>query len=221
MQNVSYARAGKVLLSEFNLTLPDPGAYVISGGVGSGKSLLCGLLSGRLKPGSGKILIDGDHVRNATVAGATVLEARSGDRCDYSERIVDFLESELSIAGGSPKLLDPYRNILVEKFDIGPNGLMTALSYGQQLLVQVILAACSPCRIAILDGHLSYFDEPTATMARQLLQNSIEEFEKFIVLTSTRLSPGTVAEEQTIVLSGAIPVALVSADSDTQQHEDA
>ena len=130
-------------------------------------------------------MIDGDQVRQATSAGVAVLEARSGDRCDYNERIIDFLESEISIAGGSPKLLDPYRNILVEKFDSGPNGPMTALSYGQQLLVQVILAASSPCRVAILDGHLSYFDDPTATTAGQLLQNSIEDMEKFIVLTST------------------------------------
>ncbi len=62
VERVSFAYAGRPVLSEVSAELPEGGITVVIGPSGSGKSTLLQLLAGLLRPAAGAIRFDGENV---------------------------------------------------------------------------------------------------------------------------------------------------------------
>jgi energy-coupling factor transporter ATP-binding protein EcfA2 len=209
VQDVTIERAGRVLCQGLNWQMPDPGAYLLLGPNASGKSLLCALLAGNLRPQRGNVLIDGRPVYGRLGAVCDCWHARAETALVEDEPLVDYLEQELINAGGNANMLTPVWPLLELKLG-GRRTRLTQLSHGQALLAQVALAACVPARLVILDGHLSYLDPALAHAAGQLFQSATPRTERFTLLTAAKLADGGFALRQVFGLDGALPLTLTA-----------
>ena len=62
LKNVNFSYGKKQILKKINLTINKNKTILIYGKSGSGKSTICDIISGRLKPSKGTILIDGKNI---------------------------------------------------------------------------------------------------------------------------------------------------------------
>ena len=62
IENLSFSYGNEQVLQDLSLTLPDRGVFAIMGPSGCGKSTLFALISGLLKPSSGKIELDAKRI---------------------------------------------------------------------------------------------------------------------------------------------------------------
>lgn len=204
--DVSLKRGKALLFDRFCLTLPDPGIYVLSGPTGSGKSLVCRLIAGRIRPTGGAVRIDGSAPRAGLSGQSGDFYGEAGAANTFNETVRDYLVAELSAAGVSSLSVADYFGMLDSYFPGGNNTPLEFLSSGEFLIVQAVLAAAAPGRIAILDGHLNVLSADAATYCWQILQSSQVEHEKFIILTANDAHPHLEEESTGIQLAGGLPV---------------
>lgn len=72
-------------LSDINLTIADGETVAVMGSTGSGKSTLCELLAGLLKPSSGQVILD----------GADILELKRSEICKKVGLVFQYPENQL------------------------------------------------------------------------------------------------------------------------------
>jgi ABC-type multidrug transport system ATPase subunit len=206
LADLSLKRGKAVLFQGFNLVLPDPGIYVLSGPTGSGKSLICRLIAGLLRPTSGTVRIDGSPPRKGLAGQSSDFYGEAGAANTFNETVREYLEAELSVAGVNSVSVADYFGLLDSYLPGGINAPVATLSSGEFLILQAVLAAAAPGRIAILDGHLSVLSEDAATYCWQILQSSQVEHEKFIILTANDAHPRLEGESTGFQLAGGLPV---------------
>lgn len=209
--DASLQRGARVLLQQFSLRLADPGLYLLLGGNGSGKSLLCSMLAGKCKPQRGRVLIDGAPLYRMLGGYAQpVLLARALAPLPLSATLHEYLEAQLGLLNAGMELLKPLRPLLEENLGLGLAAPLEQCSHGQLLIAQTALAAVAPVRLALLDGHLSLLDQRYCRLASQLLLAGRLE-EKFVVLATTRMAAAISGVRETITLDGRLPVQLSGA----------
>ena len=59
LDNVSYRSGGRLLLSDITIDFSEGSCWAITGGNGSGKTLLAMITAGLLKPSAGKVIVEG------------------------------------------------------------------------------------------------------------------------------------------------------------------
>ncbi|MCH7471905.1 ATP-binding cassette domain-containing protein [bacterium] len=210
---VTLRRGGRVLLDDFSWELPDPGVYLLLGGTGSGKSLLCNLLAGRARPQSGSVRIDGEAVYRGWAAHPEpAFLARAEEECPDDEPLEKYLSTELQNAGGSPSALADVWPVLDEVLPDGRRTTLAQLSHGQVLLAQVALAALVPSRVVLLDGHLTYLDHRHCAMVPRLLAACYKQPDRFLILTAARLAAEFPAAHESFLLAGQMPLQITSLD---------
>lgn len=199
---------GRELLSDFSWQLPDAGAYLLLGGTGSGKSLLCRMLAGRLRPQRGSVLVDGEPLyRLLGGYSAPIFYAAAEQPAVTDELLGDYFAAELNAAGGRTALLAGILPALEDYLPSAQQLLLSQLSHGQLLLAQLALAAALPVRLAVLDGHLTYLDQRACETAAVLVARLAQQ-DKFLLLSATRLAQYLPAAQHSFVLSGGFPLAL-------------
>lgn len=195
-------------MEQFSLTFPDPGLYVLCGPTASGKSLICRLIAGRVRPTSGEVRIDGSRPRSFPGGRPGDFYSEADGTLTFNESIRDFLSAELSAAGVSPRSAAEYFGLVDSYFAGGVNAPMATLSRGEGMILQAVLAAAAPGRIAILDGHLNSLSEAAALYAWHMLQSSLVEHEKFIIVTANGTHDYLDSESARIRLAGGLPVTI-------------
>jgi len=206
LRGVTVTLSGRRLLDALDWVIPDPGLYVLAGGTGAGKSLLCRVLGGRLRPTRGRVLIDGEPLYR--MLGGTALPlfyARADQPCADDERLRDYYHSELSLLSAAPSHLQQAL-MLAEAFELKPDTRLFQLSHGEALLAQIVLAAAAPCRLCVLDGHLTYLDLAACDKALRMLADGGGAAERFIVLSTARLARTMEQAASVFLLDGTVPI---------------
>jgi phospholipid/cholesterol/gamma-HCH transport system ATP-binding protein len=78
IQNLRFSRGDRVILNELSLTIPRGKVTAIMGGSGCGKTTLLNLFGGRIKPDSGKVIVDGQSVPDLNTKDLFTLRKRMG-----------------------------------------------------------------------------------------------------------------------------------------------
>lgn len=208
VQAVTVRRGGRLLFDNFSWQLPDPGMYLLIGGNGSGKSLVADLVSGRLKPNRGSVVIDGEPLYRI-IGGYSqhIMFARAELPCADGEPLDEYLASELRLAHGSPAALRPLLRKLEEIIAAPASTQLGRLSHGQVLLAQVALAALVPARVTVLDGHLTYLDGTYCQAAANLLDHA-DLADRFVLFTASRLARPFPDCHAAFLLRHQLPVSL-------------
>ena len=179
-ENVSFAYdSGQKLLDRVNLAI-NPGQLVaISGISGSGKSTLMSLLLRLYDPISGRILIDGEDIRNYTIASlrsqmSVVLQESLLFAATIKENIaygIDNVSDEEIITAARLANIDSFITSLPQGYDtvLGERG--ATLSGGQRQRLAIARAAIRRTPILILD-------EPTTGLDRENEQSVIEALQR-------------------------------------------
>ena len=63
IENLSVSFDNKVIFDNFSYQFEDTGVYIINGASGKGKTTLFNVISGVLKPDSGKVFLEGKSFR--------------------------------------------------------------------------------------------------------------------------------------------------------------
>ena len=214
LKDIAFARGGKQLLDGFSWQLPDPGVYLLLGPNASGKSLLTGILTGRVRPNRGEVLVDGESVHSLIARyNDPILSADAAAACRESDPLDLYLEAELSGCGGSVRQLKDLWPLLEDKLGLRRTTPLNQLAHGEVLLAQVALAGLAPVRLAVLDGHLTYLDRRLLGLAERLL-NLPGHQDKFVVLTASRLADYFPRARGRFLLSGTLPAQLTELGRD-------
>jgi putative ABC transport system ATP-binding protein len=159
IENVRLTRAGRVVLEEFSMKLPE-GASCVLGPSGSGKSTLLRLLNRLAEPDQGRILFRGEDVRNR--------EPRQLRRevCLVPQlpALVDGTVAEnlrFAASFGGPATVDPDKILPLAGLDPGyAERDASRLSVGEQQ--RAMLA-----RALALEPSVLLLDEPTSALDTQ------------------------------------------------------
>ncbi|VEP12059.1 Lipid A export ATP-binding/permease protein MsbA (fragment) [Hyella patelloides LEGE 07179] len=179
-ENVSFAYdSGQKLLDRLNLTVKPGQLVAISGISGSGKSTSMSLLLRLYDPISGRILIDGEDIRNYTIASvrsqmSVVLQESLLFAATVKENIaygIDRVSDEAIIAAARLANIDSFITSLPQGYDtiLGERG--ATLSGGQRQRLAIARAAIRRTPILILD-------EPTTGLDRENEQAVIEALQR-------------------------------------------
>lgn len=206
-RNISLALGGRVLLDTFELTLADAGLYLLLGPTGSGKSLLCRVLSGRQRPQRGSVVLDGQPLYRAfSSAGTMVHYASAEDPAPSGETFREYLQAELRSGGGGLQYLDMLSQVLKHHLADVEQLQLQQLAHGHWLLLQLALAVALPVRLAVLDGQLTSWDKSTCQAAAELLELTARQ-DKFILMSASRVA-GAFPGAQRLLLRGGLPVTV-------------
>lgn len=169
----------------------ETGQFVtVIGGNGAGKSTLMNVISGDIKVGAGKILLDQKDVTNllphqrAHLISRVFQDPLLGSYADLS------IEENLSLAYSrgrfrsplklalNPSLREQFRNRLAD-IGIGLENRfkdrMGLLSGGQRQAVSLLMATLRPAKILLLDEHTAALDPKMEKLILQLTQRLIDE----------------------------------------------
>lgn len=179
-EDVSFAyESGQKLLDGVNLTIKPGQLVAISGVSGSGKSTLMSLLLRLYDPISGRILIDGEDIRNYTITSlrsqmSVVLQESLLFAATVKENIaygIDNISDAEIIAAARLANIDSFITSLPQGYDtvLGERG--ATLSGGQRQRLAIARAAIRRTPILILD-------EPTTGLDRENEQTVIEALQR-------------------------------------------
>ncbi|MDR1691416.1 MAG: ABC transporter ATP-binding protein/permease [Rickettsiales bacterium] len=195
-QNVSFKHSdgnGDVL-KNFNLTIKPGQSVALVGESGSGKTTMANLIIRTYDPGSGKILIDGQDIKNVKLKSlrksiAFILQDPQMFRRTIKENIAYGVEkasmSDIIKASKQAQIHDFIMG-LPKKYDtlIGERGIN--LSGGQRQRVAIARAFLKKTKILILDEATSSLDMQTEKFIRDSLKKIFKG--KTVVMITHRLA---------------------------------
>lgn len=182
VSHVKKAYKDNVLFSELNLTVPTGDICGIVGANGTGKSVLLKMLCGLVLPDEGKIVVDGDEIKDGKfpqdigvildcagfLPGETGLKNLSIIAAIRKKADRERLEEVMRMVG-----LDPMSKVKVGKYSLG---MKQRLAIAQALMENP--------KLLILDEPLNAIDEATLIAFRHLFLELNEKENVTIVMTS-------------------------------------
>lgn len=178
----------KVALDDLSLTLNDGDFVTLIGGNGAGKSTLMNVISGRLLPEEGQLLIDGVDItkmpehKRAKFFGRVFQDPLMGTAANMQ------IDENLSIAskrgakrglrfGISNKEHEKYSAMLKE-LDLGLDTHMKKkvklLSGGQRQALTLLMATMNTPELLLLDEHTAALDPKTSSKVLELTKKIVE-----------------------------------------------
>lgn len=207
----------KVIFDNFNLNVAKGEFVVIIGSNGAGKSTLMNLIAGKIKPDTGKIIIDGinvsdksEHIR-AKQIGRVFQDPLMGTASDM--RIYE----NLALAGKkgnklglkwciSKHELDRYREIVASLgfgLENSLNAKVGLLSGGQRQALTLLMATMKKPKILLLDEHTSALDPKTAQKVLAQTNNIIKKDNLTALMITHNMSDAIKFGTRLIMLSGS------------------
>jgi len=180
----------KRTLENINFSVEQGNVVALLGATGAGKSTVVNLLARFYDPSSGRILVDGQDIREVTVASLrqqigmvlqeTILFVASV-RDNISFGRPDASEEEIIAAAKAAQVHDFIINQLVDGYDtrVGERG--ATLSGGQKQRIAIARALLTNPRILILDDATASVDSETERLIQRALDNLMEGRTTFVI----------------------------------------
>ena len=186
-------------LDGVSLTLEDGKIYGLLGRNGAGKSTLMKLMSDRIGPTAGEILVDGKSVHNNT--GRIYMMSEDNLYVD-SMKVRDIFRWTGEFYGGFDQAL---ADRLCEEFELNPKKKATSLSTGYKSICKLITALC-------VDADYIFMDEPVLGLDaghrelfyRSLLETYADRPRMFLLSTHLIEEVAGVIEDVIIIDKGKI-----------------
>lgn len=178
LQNISFSAEGKEILKDVSLKISDR-FVAVTGPNGGGKSTLAKVIMGIEKPGSGRILLDGEDITDLSIT------ERANKGISYAfQQPVRFkglqVKDLLKIAAGRDASINGACSVLSEvglcARDYVDRELNSTLSGGELKRIEIAMALDRATKMTI-------FDEPEAGIDLWSFQNLIHVFEKMYAKT--------------------------------------
>lgn len=172
-----------------DVTFKKPESYLIYAESGTGKSSLCAYVYGLRRDYFGTILIDGEDVRNFSIARWCELRCKAIAYLPQEMRIFPELTAMENIMIKN-RLTDFYteKEILdmLERLDIKEKANQRAaiLSIGQQQRVAIVRALCQPFDFVLLDEPVSHLDARNNSVAAGMIAEHAQRQNASIIATS-------------------------------------
>ena len=186
-------------LDGVSLSLEDGKIYGLLGRNGAGKSTLMKLMSDRIRPTAGEILVDGKSVHNNT--GRIYMMSEDNLYVD-SMKVRDIFRWTGEFYGGFDQAL---ADRLCEEFELNPKKKATSLSTGYKSICKLITALC-------VDADYIFMDEPVLGLDaghrelfyRSLLETYADRPRMFLLSTHLIEEVAGVIEDVIIIDKGKI-----------------
>lgn len=172
-----------------DVTFKKPESYLIYAESGTGKSSLCAYVYGLRRDYFGTILIDGEDIRNFSIARWCELRCKAIAYLPQEMRIFPELTAMENIMIKN-RLTDFYteKEILdmLERLDIKEKANQRAaiLSIGQQQRVAIVRALCQPFDFVLLDEPVSHLDARNNSVAAGMIAEHAQRQNASIIATS-------------------------------------
>lgn len=153
---LSYDKEKQDILNDLNIKVMEGEILTILGSNGSGKTTLLNVLSGVIKPYSGRVLIRGkkikDYKSNSLYINNLTVLPQNPLNVFLKKRVIDDLNESLSIAGSS----EEDKNRIIELFE-----LQSYLYSHPYDLSGGEIQKCALAKILLLKPKILFLDEPT------------------------------------------------------------
>lgn len=163
-KDVSFAFENKPILQDFNLLVQNKDRIGIVGDNGVGKSTLLNLISGKLHPQSGQVII-GETVRIAYFS-------QQIEGLDESKRVINFLQEvaeEVKTTVGTTSIADLLEQFLFPRSMHGT--LIEKLSGGEKKRLYLLKLLIEKPNVLLLDEPTNDLDIATLTVLENFLQH--------------------------------------------------
>ena len=174
LSHVSFAYPDCVVLRDFSAQLA-PGAALVLGGDGRGKTTLLQLLAGELSPDTGRLQLDGvflDEQPEAYRQQVFWKDPRSTS--DDPLTVTDYLQS---VQRAYPSFDEALLADVIDGLTLGPHlhKNLFMLSTGSKRKVWIAAAAASGAKLTLLDGPFVSLDQASIDFVLQLLTEAASQ----------------------------------------------
>lgn len=203
--NVSLHFKDKPILKNISFTIETNKIYGLLGRNGAGKTTLLSVLSGFVKPTSGRVTIDGDAIfENADFMESIVfvrdVELKESEKVKVNKYIKQ-------TAVFRPNFDLEYAMKLVKRFNLPEDGDVSSLSRGMLSALHVIIGLASRCPITIFDEAYLGMDAPARVLFyEEVLNEYIKHPRTFILSTHLISEMETMFEEIIIIDRGSVVI---------------
>lgn len=209
----------KKLFKNLNMTIHEGDFVSIIGNNGAGKSSLLRLLSGIVKPNSGKILIDNQDITNKSIEERSSLIARVSQDPKIGTCTNLTIAENMSLAyrrgksrGLSLALNKEENELFKERLSELKMGLenrlneyVGLLSGGERQAISLLMATLSPAKLLLLDEHTAALDPKVAETIMKLTEKLYKDYNLTILMITHNIKHAFSYGNRTIMLKdGAI-----------------
>jgi ABC-2 type transport system ATP-binding protein len=202
IRNLSKSYGEVVALKDINLKFGGDKIYGLLGRNGAGKTTLLNIISNRLFPDSGEVLVDGE----------TAIENDSAQRKIYMMGESNFYPEGMTIRQAfrwSQRFYPSFdRNLalsLVEKFSLGLDKKMKSLSTGYNSIFKAIVALATKVPYTLLDEPVLGLDANHRDLLYKSLLESYQEHPRTIVISTHLIDEvANIIEDIVIIDQGEI-----------------
>ncbi|MEG1593765.1 MAG: ABC transporter ATP-binding protein [Oscillibacter sp.] len=203
-------------LQDVTLTLESGKIYGLLGNNGAGKSTLLNILTGRLRPTSGTVTVDGAEVGTDAAAGKLFLVGEE-----------NFYPEDMRVKGAFdataifyPDFNRPYAEDLAKQFGLKSKQKIKSLSTGYGSIFRLILGLSVGVPYVLLDEPVLGLDAQHRDLFyKLLLQNYGDSASTFIISTHLIAEVADIVEHTIIIRDGRIlknaPTETLTADVHT------
>lgn len=187
LENICY----KNILRDINLEVQSGEFVYVTGDNGAGKTTLFNIISGIIKPTSGRILIDGRNISEMSLLERTGLIAnvlqdpRQGTIAEmtiFENLNIAYRRGKRRFCAIASKIL---RELFIEKLSILNMGLENRLndyagnlSGGQRQALSLIMATLSDYEVLLLDEITASLDQKTSALVMNIAKNIAKQDNK-------------------------------------------
>ncbi len=209
---VTFSRWGQTVaaLNSVNLRVPRGQWLILVGPNGSGKSTLLKSISGRTRPSSGEILVEGRSLNSMSTAEAAskVFHVHQDPLLGTAPILTVF--ENLAVADREAQLNRESRRLLTKKYDelLKPLGLAErlrqpalTLSGGERQLLALLIARLRPSSLVLLDEPLAALDPVKVEMCLKEIDELHRQGRTIIQVTHDQESAVSLGD-RTVALQG-------------------
>lgn len=136
------------LLQDISFMLAEPGIYGLLGRNGVGKSTLLKIITNRIFPDSGQVMLDGEPLAENSAQLEKIFLMSEVNLYPKSMKVQEAIRWTARFYNGFDQVL---ATDLLTKFDLAPRQKIAKLSTGYQTIFKLIVALCVPAEFVLLD----------------------------------------------------------------------